>query len=276
VVYLGDHTVRLVKDSALERGLASLTGQKRRENYRLDNFVNQLRRQDLAQRGQNLQDRSSRIAQLVGKPVAAHIALRFVSGIDAGASASPKTEARFDHAGRFLGLDSPGRALTELELADIEDNVLSTNSKSERTVARVDREVLLDMMHALNEDLPSVTDEQKSQIQQNLNACKQQWLSHGNDPKALSGQLLNMAKELQEGGLHTLAAHAQKLAGEAGQAKQVTQLQDNTFGRQFETHFVDALVDQPPAAALIAARSTGQYLTESLEQIDAQDRKSVV
>lgn len=272
VVYLGDHTVRLVKDSALERGLAHLTGQQRRENYRLDSFVNQLRRHDLAQQGKSLPDRSSRIAQLVGKPVAAHIALRFVEEMGTASRQTQNTEARFDHAGRFLGVGQTGRALTELELADIEDNVLSANSKSERTAARVDREVLLDMMHALQKALHQGTPEQEVQIRSALNACKSQWLSHGREAVVLGDRLRDLAQQLEPLGLQELSTHAKKLAQEADQTKQVTQLHDNTFGRQFETHFVDALVEQPPAAALDAARTTGQYLTQSLQAMDEQER----
>jgi hypothetical protein len=271
MVYLGDRSIRLVKDNLLEKGLAQISGQLKRENHRLDAFVNQIRRQESLQRGQPLPDRQTRIQLLVGQPIAAHVAVRFMGEVAPGAGRASPSQAQFDHAGRFLGLSTQGRALSELELADIEDSVQAKNSAHARETARVDREILLDMMFALDTNQPASNPEQSKVMEAAMRQCRQGWLRFDPQPQASGNLLRSVAKQFQAVGLADLAQKATALAREADIPKHSTQLHDNAFGREFETRLVDQLVDQPPAAALRAAHATGQYLHQQLQAMTADE-----
>jgi hypothetical protein len=273
IVYLGEHSVRLVKYNALERAANRLSGQDVRQAQALDGFAGRLRQAQQEANGQPLSDRRTRLQALVGQTIDARVATHFVGQAkrQGGQTTGFDGPLQFDGQGRLQAVPTDADAVSELDLTLLESSVVTdlgrANARGDRTAARTESECVLEMLGALREArsrLPATPvgrarDEALADVEDSLRSL---WLGGRmgqHNAQAILGAVAHrLINDLP--GSDELASLASALAAEAGKDKAVTQRHDNTFGRLFESALAKHLVDQPSAEMLATADRVNAYL----------------
>lgn len=175
-----------------------------------------------------------------------------------GASIAPSTASRhlhrieFDGFGRIVRFKRPLRdsAAKLLESAQIAP-LAQTNSPHAREAARSARDCLTQLLHlAVKLDDAGPTGL--------ADAARDLWLSGqvGRDEtKALLNQALAGFCDDEEVSALLLELHA-----EVDEDKSTAQLNDNLYGRHFDSEFARELVARPPTSVLLHSKRTGQAL----------------
>ncbi|MGI4846617.1 MAG: hypothetical protein ACRYGK_00520 [Janthinobacterium lividum] len=167
-----------------------------------------------------------------------------------------------DHTGRILGT-RPNSTISAAEVSMIHQlhiiqDLGKTNTPGERSVARTDREILLECISILRS--ASLADPDNAELTGLAEQFKALWLGAKIGTPAVASEMIQCA--------HTLMANSPALAKrilacafEALEARHDTQRLDNTFGRRFESELVHALVQAPPPGVVKAAGQFADYLT---------------
>lgn len=183
---------------------------------------------------------------LLGQAIRPEVAEKYMNSVE------------FDGIGRICGFKkslSP-TAFRELQSAAIV-SLTQTNTIDERADARPGGDCMIQFMHLLQ-------NVKGGAAQELLMEAKNQWMSGNLSDDAVSSFFAGAAGKLAD--MPSLQAIAIELSKAAGKTKELTQHNDNMYGRKFDSEFVHALIKSPPPATLEASRKMGRAFLAAFDK----------
>jgi len=169
----------------------------------------------------------------------------------------------FDGIGRICGFKE-NLSLTELN--ELQSAVITpltqTNTTDERANARPGRDCMIQFMHLMENVKGEVA-------QKLLKDAKNQWMSGKLNNGPVSNFFTRAAEKLE--GTPPLQSMVMALSKAIDMEKELTQHNDNMYGRRFESEFVQALIKNPPPATIDATRKIGQALFADFGKVHQLD-----